>query len=254
MKQKAWTALAILAICAAWPSLLPASPLKGSPATEPLWQRGSRAFEANDYRSALPPLMEAAKQGDARAQALVGIMYQDGDGVRADDREALKWFSMAAAQGHRASQYAVGSMYEEGEGGLRKDVAKAVSYYTMSAKQGYDKAQYALALNYEFGQGVPRNRNTALSLLNAAAAQGEGRAGWLAGWLRSPHTPAFRNERELGTYIIVEIQKAMNISGGGGGNPIECGPSLNRLVCAQQLEAARVRKSNEDAGIHNYVP
>lgn len=42
--------------------------------------------------------------------------------------------------------------------------------------------------------------------------------------------------------------------GGGGGNPIDCGPSIGRLACAQQLEAARVRKSNQDAGINNYVP
>ena len=244
-------ALAILLVWCAAPRLLSGAPLKGSAATEPLWQRGSRAFEAQDYRSALPTLMEAARQGDARAQALIGIMYQDGDGVRADDREAVKWFGLAADQGHRASQYALGSMYEEGEGGLPKDVNKAVAYYTMSAKQGYSKAQYALALNYEFGQGVPRNRGTAISFLNAAAAQGEGAAGWLAGWLKSSHTPAFRDERELGTYIILEIEKAMRISDGGGGNPIDCGPVIGRLQCAQQLDQARIRKNNQDAGIKN---
>lgn len=251
MKQKIGTIPAILLVCCLAPRLLTAAPLKGSAATEPLWQRGSRAYEANDFRSALPPLMDAAKQGDARAQALLGIIYQDGDGVRADDREAAKWYGLAAAQGHRASQYALGAMYEEGEGGLPKDVGRAVSYYTLSAKQGFDKAEYALALNYEFGQGVPRNRNTALSLLNAAAAQGEGRAGWLAGWLKSPHTPAFHNERELGTYIILEIEKAMAISDGGGGNPIDCGPVIGRLQCAQQLDQARIRKNNQDAGIKN---
>ena len=251
MKHGIGILLSLLALCGGSANVLPAAPLKGNAATEPLWQRGSRSFEANDYRNALPPLMDAAKQGDARAQALLGIMYQDGDGVRADDREAVKWFSLAAAQGHRASEYALGSMYEEGEGGLPKDLGKAVTYYTMSAKQGYSKAQYALALNYEFGQGVPRNRGTAISLLNAAAAQGEGAAGWLAGWLKSPHTPAFRNERELGTYIILEIERAMAISDGGGGNPIDCGPVIGRLQCAQQLDQARIRKNNQDAGIKN---
>jgi TPR repeat protein len=231
--------------------LLQAGPLKGSAATEPLWRRGSRAYKANDYRSALLPLMDAANQGDGRAQALLGIMYQDGDGVRASDREAAKWYGLAAAQGHRASQYALGAMYEEGEGGLPTDVGKAVAYYTLSAKQGFDKAQYALALNYEFGQGVTRNRATALSLLNAAAAQGNGGAGCLAGWLRSAHTPAFHDERELGTYIILEIEEAMRISDGGGGNPLDCGPVIGRLQCAQQLDQARIRKNNQDAGIKN---
>jgi hypothetical protein len=141
--------------------------------------------------------MQAANMGDKRAQATLGILYQDGHGVKADDRAAAYWFSAAAAQGHRASEYALGGMYEEGEGGLPKDLAKATELYIKSANQGFDLAQEAIGIQYELGEGVPRNRPKAIALLRAS-----GDAQWLADVLANPRTPArFADERAFGNYL-----------------------------------------------------
>ena len=41
----------------------------------------------------------AAEQGDARAQASLGLMYEEGRGVVRDDGEAVRWYRLAAGAG-----------------------------------------------------------------------------------------------------------------------------------------------------------
>ncbi len=41
----------------------------------------------------------AAEEGDAFAQASLGLMYYDGEGVPKDYQEAAKWYRMAAEEG-----------------------------------------------------------------------------------------------------------------------------------------------------------
>ena len=162
-----------------------------------LWQYASGLLDRNRYRDAYPLLMKAANMGDKRAQATLGILYQDGHGVKADDRAAAYWFSAAAAQGHRASQFALGGMYEEGEGGLPKDPAKATELYIKSANQGFDMAQEAIGIQYELGERVPRDRRKAIALLRAS---GDGQ--WIADALENPRAPArFADERAFGNYL-----------------------------------------------------
>ncbi len=44
---------------------------------------------------------KAAEQGNAAAQANLGLMYLDGQGVDEDDVEAYKWLSLAVAGGSK---------------------------------------------------------------------------------------------------------------------------------------------------------
>jgi hypothetical protein len=135
--------------------------------------------------------------GDRRAEATLGIRYQDGDGVNPNDHAAAYWFGLAAAQGHRASQYALGGMYLEGEGGLPKDLTKATELLIKSANQGYDKAQLALGISFEFGEGVPRDRAKAIALIRQSGLAEE-----ITSVLASPRTPkSFVNEDAFGAYL-----------------------------------------------------
>ena len=162
-----------------------------------LWAQAVILIDRNNARAAMPVLYRCALMGDRRAEATLGIRYQDGDGVKADDRIAVYWFSLAAAQGHRASQYALGGMYEEGDGGLPKDQARATALFTKSASQGYDKAQLALGICYELGQNVLRNRAKAIALIRQSGLARE-----IADVLSSPQTPkSFSNEAALAAYL-----------------------------------------------------
>ena len=59
-------------------------------------------------------LREAAEQGDALAQAALGIMYYYGLEVPQDYAEAARWYRMAADQGDADAQLLLGIMYSEG--------------------------------------------------------------------------------------------------------------------------------------------
>jgi hypothetical protein len=135
--------------------------------------------------------------GHPRCEATIGIRFQNGEGVRADDYAAAYWFVLAAEQNHRAAQYALGGMYEEGEGGLPKDQAKATALYIKSANQGFNKAQLALGICYEFGEGVPRDRAQAIAWIRKSGLSPE-----LAGVLADPRTPkSFASEAAFGAYL-----------------------------------------------------
>ncbi len=164
---------------------------------EQLWQRAVALLDRDRARDAMPVLYRCALLGDRRAEATLGIRYQDGDGVSADDHAAAYWFGLAAAQGHRASQYALAGLYLEGEGGLPQDLAKATDLLIKSANQGYDKAQLALGISYEFGEGVPRDRAKAIALIRQSRLSDE-----IASVLADPRTPrSFANEDAFGAYL-----------------------------------------------------
>ena len=49
-----------------------------------------------DYQTVL----KKARQGNAESQYTLGTMYELGEGVSEDDKEAFKWFSLSALQGY----------------------------------------------------------------------------------------------------------------------------------------------------------
>ena len=53
----------------------------------------------------------AEEQGDASAQAFLGLMYARGWIVTRDDAEAVRWYRLAAEQGDAGAQYGLGTMY-----------------------------------------------------------------------------------------------------------------------------------------------
>ena len=91
-------------------------------------------------------LRTRAEQGDAEAQFLLGVMYDDGRGVPQDAVEAVRWYRLAAEQGHTVAQNTLGDMYDTGAGVPQDDV-QAHMWFNLSA---------SLRLTGEFGV---RNRD-----------------------------------------------------------------------------------------------
>ena len=58
----------------------------------------------------LRELQARAKQGDANAQYQLGTMYDNGQGVPKDVKEAVKWYRLAAEQGDTSSQKRFGEL------------------------------------------------------------------------------------------------------------------------------------------------
>lgn len=125
-----------------------------------------------DYKEAEKWYKKAAEQGDLKAQALLGLMYYDGLGVRKDQREAAKWILKAAEQGEVNCQYMIATMYDYGDG-VRQNEREAAKWYLKAAEQGYALAQTAMGDMYMDGIGVRRDSKEAVKWYMKAAEQDE---------------------------------------------------------------------------------
>ena len=78
---------------------------------------------------------QAAEQGVAVAQYNLGLMYENGQGVRQDYAEAVRWYRKAAEQGNANAQYNLGVMYGNGQG-VRQDRALAQEWFGKACQNG----------------------------------------------------------------------------------------------------------------------
>ena len=132
--------------------------------------RVKRKGEAGQGGTAARWLQSLAEQGDPLAQASLGEMYHEGQGVPQDYEEAVFWHRKAAEQGYDLAQFSLGIMYANGQG-VPQDYAKALYWYRKAATQGHAGAQYNLGVMYEFGQGVPQDYVEAHKWYNLAASK-----------------------------------------------------------------------------------
>jgi hypothetical protein len=64
------------------------------------FEEGVAAYQKGDYSTAFKEFKPLADQGDARAQDLLGDMYELGMGVTQDYVQAHMWFNIASANGN----------------------------------------------------------------------------------------------------------------------------------------------------------
>ena len=101
----------------------------------------ARAYRAADnFNSAVEYYRKAAEQNYAAAQNSLGYAYANGQGVLADDQQALAWYRKAAEQGLAAAQNNLGVMYAKGQG-VPADVQQAAAWFRKAAEQGLLSAQ-----------------------------------------------------------------------------------------------------------------
>src|SRR2546423_5057026 len=70
--------------------------------------KGVRAYQREDYATALREWLPLAEQGDAAAQYHLGMLYIQGKGVSQDYAEAVQWWRRAAEQSHVQAQAILG--------------------------------------------------------------------------------------------------------------------------------------------------
>ncbi len=80
-------------------------------------------------------VLQIGEQGDARAQLLLGSLYDTGQGVPEDDAEAVRWYRLAAEQGHPKAQLNVALQHILGEG-VPVDHVRAYAWLELGAAGG----------------------------------------------------------------------------------------------------------------------
>jgi TPR repeat protein len=126
-----------------------------------------------DHKEAAKWYRKAAEQGHPGAQFNLAIKYYYGEGVLQDQKEAAKWYRKAAELGDAKSQFNLALMYDKGEGVLQ-DKKEAVKWFRKAAELGDAKSQFNLGVLYAKGSGVLKDFVTAYAWANLAAANGAG--------------------------------------------------------------------------------
>ena len=99
------------------------------------------AFLQDNNIQKLPSgIVKAAEQGDALAQAILGMMYAEGKGVRQDDKKAAEWYRKAAEQGEARAQGYIRLDVSQKEKALSRIIRKLPSGIVKQAEQGYLKS------------------------------------------------------------------------------------------------------------------
>jgi hypothetical protein len=133
---------------------------------------GKKGTPSPDWVDSFEKTKVLAEQGDAKAQALLGARYDEGEGAAKDKAKAVKWYRKAAKQGIAGAQVNLGVMYLKGEG-VAQNSTEAAKWFRKAAEQGTADAQSKLGVMYYMGEGVPQDKVEAAKWLRKAAEQGE---------------------------------------------------------------------------------
>lgn len=165
---------------------------------------GVQAYERGQFANALQFLLPLANEGDAVAQYHLGLMYEEGKGVRADPVQARQWFERAAKVGYAEAQFRLGRLYADGKG-VTADGVQAARWYLLAAGQGHLDAQYSLGTMFKLGRGVPADPVQAYLWFNRAAEQGLGNARVQRDFLREQLSPAQLEETRV---VLDDVERA----------------------------------------------
>ncbi len=78
----------------------------------------------------------AAKNGNAKAQFDLAIMYATGRGVQKNERAAFNWFHKSARKNYAPAKHYMGISFLQGRG-VRKQTELARYWFRLAIKQGY---------------------------------------------------------------------------------------------------------------------
>lgn len=97
---------------------------------------GANEEDDDDF---IEPVLAAADNGNATAQALVGTMYYYGYGLIQDYKKALFWYKLAAESGEVSAQATLGRMHYLGHA-VRQHFVQAHKWYDIASINGHEEA------------------------------------------------------------------------------------------------------------------
>jgi TPR repeat protein len=156
------------------------------PPGDDLWKQAKARYQGGDKAGAAQLVLKAAQAGHPEAMYEMGYLYEHGDGVAKNIKEAGRWYRAGAEAGDTKAQASFGTMYENGQGVAENWVA-AAQWYRKSAEQDNRVGQYMLGRAYQFGVGVPLSLQDALTWYDKASAQGDGQGAYFAKYIRDNH-------------------------------------------------------------------
>lgn len=152
---------------------------------------------AIDVNEAAKWYRRAAEQGHPGAQYALAELLLEGWHVNPDPIAAVEWFGLAAEKGNTRAQARLGMIYEDVYGfdkGLPFDLSRAAELYQAAAEKGDSQAQIRLGSMYAIGKGVEKDLERAhhwysLAFKHATATKGRPEAFVYLFWYRMGEEP-----------------------------------------------------------------
>jgi len=98
---------------------------------------GGMYFEEKNVEEGLKYFEESANQGNFDAMFDLGVLYMEGEVVKADEKKAFDYFKVAAEYGDAGAQFYLGVFYKEGKVVAQND--KQARYWLESAAEQEDE-------------------------------------------------------------------------------------------------------------------
>lgn len=112
-----------------------------------------------------------ARDGDADAELILALLYENGWGLPVDKAEAFKLRLRNAQRGFPGGEAYVALCYYHGIG-VTRNLAESVKWMSVAADHGQSLAQLWLGSFYAKGEGVPQDLVKAYLWLDLAVVQG----------------------------------------------------------------------------------
>ncbi len=139
-------------------------------------------------------ILKLAKQGDAKAQFDLAMMY-----IEDDDKleTSLEWLKKSANSGHAEAQFELGTIYYVGALGFEQDFNKAYELFVKSANQGNINAINNVGVMYSKGKGVKQDYHKAKEWFEKGAKLGNVVSEYSIGYLYFTGTDTFETDMKL---------------------------------------------------------
>ncbi|KAK8871335.1 hypothetical protein M9Y10_007055 [Tritrichomonas musculus] len=124
-----------------------------------------------DFNKAKKCYEKSAEQGNSHGYNRIGFCYKNGLGIESDYPKAFKYYKKASDMGNKLSINNLGICYEQGDG-VKQDYSKAVECYKKASELGNSGGSYNLADCYEQGVGVKKDLSKAIEYYQKAADLG----------------------------------------------------------------------------------
>lgn len=138
------------------------------------WKDAHDAYANKEYVKAFAIFEKLAKEGNANAGGMLGMMYEFGQGRPKNMRMAVSWYEKVAEKDPLV-WLNLAAAYKDGDG-VVKNENKAYYWYQKSADIGFAIGQRMTGYRYVKGIGVPKNLQTGYYWLLLSASQGDSTA------------------------------------------------------------------------------
>lgn len=126
------------------------------------------SYYHGQYEKAYIYAERLSKEGNPRAQEVLGELYLEGLGVPQDTYKAVDWLKKSANQSNAEAQNLLAKIFRD-----EKNYKESVYWYQRAVENGHKDAPNDLAICYEKGWGVAKDLHTAHTLFSLGAERGD---------------------------------------------------------------------------------